>query len=222
MKHFKLLINLALLAVVMIAQFAVATAARARRATPTKFTVRVENISNPEGYAASNGERWPFALSPGMFVLNSRKSMLFTEGKPASMGLESQAEDGDPTGLINSLVSMHHAANLHGVFNTPVGADKPGPIGPGGEYEFSFTANPGMRLSVITMFGQSNDWFYAPKRQGIDLFVNGKPLNGDITSEFMLFDAGTEVNEEPGVKLSLCVFGGVLLFMGTRQVLQAI
>lgn len=48
-------------------------------------------------------------------------------------------------------------------------------------------------------FGQSNDWFYAPKRQGIDLFVNGKPLSGDITKEFMLFDAGTEKDEEPGI-----------------------
>ena len=87
----------------------------------------------------------------------------------------------------------------HGVFNTPVGADGPGPIGPGGAYEFTVTAKPGMRLSVVTMFGQSNDWFYAPKRQGVDLFPNGKPLSGDITLEFMLFDAGTEVNEEPGV-----------------------
>ncbi|NOT60241.1 MAG: hypothetical protein HOP19_08445, partial [Acidobacteria bacterium] len=87
----------------------------------------------------------------------------------------------------------------HGVFSTPVGADKPAPIGPGGAYEFSFNAKPGMRLSLAMMFGQSNDWFYAPKRQGIDLFVNGKALSGDITSEFMLFDAGTEVDEEPGV-----------------------
>jgi len=178
MKHFKLVINLALLAVVMIAQFAVATAARARRATPTKFTVRVENISNPEGYAASNGERWPFALSPGMFVLNSRKSMLFTEGKPASMGLESQAEDGDPTGLINSLVSMHHAANLHGVFNTPIGMMGPGPIRPGSSYQFSLMASPGMKLSMTMMNGQSNDEFYAPDENGIALFDGkGNPIS---------------------------------------------
>jgi len=200
MKHFKLLINLALLAVVMIAQFAVATAARARRATPTKFTVRVENISNPEGYAASNGERWPFALSPGMFVLNSRKSMLFTEGKPASMGLQSQAEDGDPTGLINSLVSMHHAANLHGVFNTPIGMMGPGPIRPGSSYQFSLMASPGMKLSMTMMNGQSNDEFYAPDENGIALFDGkGNPISGDITTKFILWDAGTEVNQELGI-----------------------
>jgi hypothetical protein len=56
-----------------------------------------------------------------------------------------------------------------------------------------------MRLSMITMFGQSNDWFYAPEKQGIDLFENGKPVNGDITSKFVLWDAGTEVDQEPGI-----------------------
>ena len=200
MKHRRLVINLALLAVVMTAQLAVATASRARRGQATKFTVLVENISNPEGYAASNGTRWPFALSPGMFVLNSKKSMLFTEGKPASMGLESQAEDGDPTGLISSLVSMHHAANLHGVFNTPIGMMGPGPIRPGGSYEFSLMGSPGMKLSMIMMNGQSNDEFYAPDENGIALFdAKGKPLSGDVTAKFILWDAGTEVNQELGI-----------------------
>ena len=67
------------------------------------------------------------------------------------------------------------------------------------ELDFTFTAKPGMHLSVITMFGQSNDWFYALSHRGIELFKNGKAISGDITSEFMLYDAGTEVNEEPGI-----------------------
>jgi hypothetical protein len=162
-----------------------------------KFTVRIENVSSPAGQTAKDGSKWPFALSPGMFVLHEREVRLFREGNPAINGLEAQAEDGNPGALLKVLESREHMG--HGAFNTPAGADKPGPIGPGAAYEFSFTAKPGMRLSIITMFGQSNDWFYAPKRQGIELFANGKPLSGDITSEFMLFDAGTEVNEEPGV-----------------------
>ncbi len=162
-----------------------------------KFAVRIENVSNPDGQVTKDGGKWPFALSPGLFVLHERDVRLFREGNPAVNGLEAQAEDGNPGELLKVLEGRQHMD--HGIFNTPVGADKPGPIGPSGVYEFSFMAKPGMRLSVITMFGQSNDWFYAPKRQGIDLFVNGKPLAGDITNEFMLFDAGTEVNEEPGV-----------------------
>ena len=198
MKRTSFVIALALLAACGLTQFTVATARR--KAESTKFTVRVENISSPEGMTASNGQKFPFALSPGMFVLSEKNAAIFTEGKPARKnGLEMQAEDGDPSGLVASLNAMHHSSNLHGVFNTPVGAMAAGPIRPGDSYEFTVTAAPGMKLFMTQMFGQSNDWFYAPKRQGIDLFTNGKPLNGDITGEFMLFDAGTEKNEEPGV-----------------------
>lgn len=169
----------------------------------TKFTVRVENVSNAGGQVAKDGTKWPFALSPGLWVLHKRDVRLFREGVVANGGLEELAETGNPSVLIKTLEARGHNGTdgvmLHGVFNTPVGANGPAPIGPGGAYEFSFVAEPGMRLSLATMFGQSNDWFYAPKRQGIDLFNNGKPLSGDITSEFMLFDAGTEKDEEPGV-----------------------
>ena len=56
---------------------------------------------------------------------------------------------------------------------------------------------PGDRLSLTTMMGQSNDWFYAPVESGIPLFENGNPISGDITSQIILWDAGTEVNQEP-------------------------
>src|SRR5919206_4269792 len=46
----------------------------------TKFTVRVENISDPAGMTASNGTNFPFALSPGLFVLSGKNGLLFTEG----------------------------------------------------------------------------------------------------------------------------------------------
>ena len=179
------------------ALFSAKTQAQHMNKGEVKFTVRIENVSNAAGQVAKDGTKWPFALSPGLFVLHEREVRLFREGLPAVNGLEAQAEDGNPGELLKVLEGREHMG--HGVFNIPVGADKPGPIGPGAAYEFSFTAKPGMRLSVLTMFGQSNDWFYAPKRQGVDLFVNGKPLSGDITGEFMLYDAGTEVNEEPGV-----------------------
>ena len=49
------------------------------------------------------------------------------------------------------------------------------------------------------MMGQSNDWFYGPAESGMPLFKNGKPINGDITAQIILWDAGTEVNQEPGI-----------------------
>ena len=58
---------------------------------------------------------------------------------------------------------------------------------------------PGDLLSLTTMMGQSNDWFYAPAESGIALFKNDKPISGDITAQIILWDAGTEVNQEPGI-----------------------
>jgi hypothetical protein len=58
---------------------------------------------------------------------------------------------------------------------------------------------PGDRLSLTTMMGQSNDWFYAPGESGIELFKNGKPISGDITVQMILWDAGTEIDQEPGI-----------------------
>src|SRR6266404_3645150 len=200
MKNRRLVIMLVLLAVAMLGQIAVAKATRHRGAKPTKFSVRIENISTPNGQTASDGTKWSFALSPGLWVLNDKKSGLFTEGKPASKGLESQAEDGDPSGLVGLLMMSHHASSLHGVFNTPIGMMGPGPIRPGDSVEFGFTANPAMKLSLTLMNGQSNDEFYAPDENGIALFdAKGAPFSGDITAKLILWDAGTEVNEELGI-----------------------
>jgi hypothetical protein len=199
MKCREFAIGLALLMVCYLTQFTVATATH--KTEPTKFTVRVENISNPEGMMASNGQKFPFALSPGMFVLSEKNAALFTEGKAARKnGLEMQAEDGDPSGLVASLMAMHHSSNLHGVFNTPVGAMAAGPIRPGDSYEFTVTAAPGMKFFMTQMFGQSNDWFYAPSAKGIALFdAKGLAVSGDITDQFYLWDAGTEKDEEIGI-----------------------
>lgn len=197
MKHRKLVIGLALLTIAYMSQFAVAVATR--KAAPTEFTVLVENISTPNSQTASDGTTWSFALSPGLWLLHEKKAELFVEGKPASKGLESQAEDGDPSRLAGGLM-MNHASMLSGVFNTPVGMMSAGPIRPGDKYEFNFTANPGMRLSMTLMNGQSNDEFYAPDEKGIALFdAKGMPTSGDVTEKFILWDAGTEVNEELGI-----------------------
>jgi hypothetical protein len=199
MKRRKFAIGLALLTACYLTQFTVATATR--KVEPTRFTVRVENVSTPGGMTASNGQKFPFALSPGMFVLSEKSAALFTEGKPARPnGLEMQAEDGDPSGLVTSLMAMHHSSNLHGVFNTPVGVMATGPIRPGDSYEFTLTVAPGMKLCMTQMFGQSNDWFYAPGANGIALFdTRGNPVSGDITDQFYLWDAGTEKDEEIGI-----------------------
>lgn len=162
-----------------------------------KFTVRIENISASEGLAAQDGSKYPFVLSPGLYVVSEKKTDFFKPGKKATAGLEAQAEDGNPEILSKQLLSKVGSINM-GIFNQPVGANLPAPILPGGRYEFSFTAVEGMKLNIIAMYGQSNDLYYAPL-QAINLFEKGIPVSGEITDKFLLFDAGTEVNEAPGL-----------------------
>ena len=108
-------------------------------------------------------------------------------------------EDGNPTGLAGVL-GARYGDGSSGAFNTPEGASGPGPLLPGSAYTFSFSADPGSRLTFATMFVQSNDWFYAPGESGIALWGrDGEPVSGDITSRLLLWDAGTEVDQPPGV-----------------------
>ena len=110
-------------------------------------------------------------------------------------GLEALAEDGNPAVLAESLGDIHH-----GVQAVPDGADGPGPAFPGSSYSFSFEASAGDHLSFATMFVQSNDLFFGPDEEGIALFDDmGHPIKGRVTRQIDLWDAGTEVNQEPGV-----------------------
>ncbi len=80
--------------------------------------------------------------------------------------------------------------------------------GPGNSYEFTFNAGLGSKLSFATMFVKSNDLFYAPSGDGLNLYMDDAPISGDITSMVMLWDAGTEVNEEPGTGANQPLNGG--------------
>ena len=137
-------------------------------------------------------------IAPGVYATHSGGSLLFRAGEAASTGLEAMAEDGNPATLAAEVEAAGGFLDA-GAFAVPVGADGPAPVGPGQAYEFEVIATPGDALSFVTMFVQSNDLFYAPAAEGIDLFPNGVALEGDITDRIMLWDAGTEVNEKPGL-----------------------
>jgi len=174
--------------------------AKQRMKNTVKFKVRIENISNADGYTASNGVRWPFAISPGAFAVHYGSGRpFFAVGKSAAnTGLEAQAEDGNPEMLV-ATASHHSGVTSRGIFNTPVGATLPGPVGPSEAFEFEVMAAPGAHLFLTFMFGQSNDLFFG-NRNAIALFDGkGRPFSGDVASRVELWDAGTEVNEEPGV-----------------------
>jgi hypothetical protein len=164
------------------------------------FTVRVENVSADDALTPSAGDPQSVPLSPGAYAVHDSLAPLFTPGLPdRGEGLEALAEDGDPSALAPSLDGAAGVAES-GTFAVPAGGTDPSPAGPGDVYEFSVTAEPGQRLSFATMFVASNDLFFAPDETGTALFDDaGVPVTGDVTESVLLWDAGTEVNEEPGV-----------------------
>jgi hypothetical protein len=158
----------------------------------TEFMVTITNLGGTEAY--------PILFSPGTFVIQKKNSApLFMVGVEAGEGLEVLAEDGFPAMLAMSLNSDSKVRSV-GIFAIPVGDNTKGPIFPGDSYEFTITAKHNDYLNLATMFVQSNDIFVSPDPEGIALFTSNKePISGDITASFKLWDAGTEVNEEPGV-----------------------
>jgi hypothetical protein len=166
----------------------------------TRFTIRVDNISQGEALKLSNGKTAPFVSAPVLWtVATGSANPIFVGGQPdAGKGLETLAETGNPGPLARSLAGTNGIVAL-GADDKPVGSLLGGPIPPGKGYEFELEAAPGQTLSMAWMFGQSNDLFYSNDRP-IALFdPAGKPVQGDMTAQLALWDAGTEVNEEPGL-----------------------
>ena len=162
---------------------------------PVTFYGWIENVGPDEAVAGQ-----PVPFSPGVWAVHTEIDPLFTVGTmDRGLGLEGIAEDGDPTALAEALETAE-GVRFSGAFNTPFGADEPGPLFPGQMYPFTFQAYPGDYLSLATMFVQSNDLFYAPDGNGIALFDDeDNPRRANITRYLALWDAGTEVNQEPGV-----------------------
>jgi hypothetical protein len=145
----------------------------------TAFTITVESVTTPLTLKLPDGSGAPAPLSPGAAYAGREISPFFTVGKAASKGLQRQAEAGMPDGLV---------------------AEVKGAVMFGRNEPVTITAKPGGRFTFAVMFGQSNDLFYAPKAGSLALFdKSGKPIVGNRTAEIALFDAGTELNQVPGV-----------------------
>lgn len=168
--------------------------------------VRIENVSTGttlQTTADGEGAEQPVPLSPGAFAVHSPDEPMFSHGEPErSNGLEEIAEDGMPGRMVESLRGRDSVTGA-GAFTTPVGADGPGPLLPGNAYEFEVDiarAGPDNYLSLVTMFVPSNDAFYTlGGPSGLKLVQGNELATGDVTGHVSLWDAGTEVNQEPGV-----------------------
>jgi hypothetical protein len=155
------------------------------QAAEMAFIVTIEQLTTDQTLKLPDGTATRAPLSPGIAVVHNGSNPLFTMGEPASAGLQRIAEAGEPEDLIAAMKSAPGVSATVMFERTDT---------------FTVHAKPGEMLSFATMFGQSNDCFYAPKGGDIALFdQGGKPIMGESMVEVVLYDAGTEVNQVPGV-----------------------
>jgi len=166
----------------------------------TRFSIKVENISHGETLRLSNGGTAPFVSARVLWVIHGGSTNpIFAGGRrDAGEGLELLAETGDPSKLAKALTGKSGIVDV-GAAARPVGTTADGPLTPGQSYQFEVMAQPGQALSLAWMFGQSNDLFYSNDRPIALFTAGGKPKAGEMTAQLSLWDAGTEVNEEPGL-----------------------
>lgn len=135
-------------------------------------------------------------LSPALVVIyRGDKNPVYELGKmDTGMGLKEIAQFGNVSKLQNSLKSFPGIKGIYVAGNAPVP--------PGNKITTSFKADPGDKIAYVTMFGFSNDWFYA-NETNIDANVKG-----DLSSKTALFDSGTGVDQYPGAGNHQALFGG--------------
>lgn len=116
--------------------------------------------------------------------------------KDAQLGLAALAQKGDPSPLRASLEKVPQVRKIYTINQTVL---------PGGSMDCNYEASANEKVAFATMFGYSNDWFFA----------NGPELNaltkGDVTSKVVLLDDGTAVNQYPGAGNAQMIFGGTVM-----------
>ena len=155
------------------------------------FKLKIENISKADVLKLSNSKTIGISFLPGSWTVYNKSNPFFTKGqKDNAEGLEDLSEDGDSTKLETS-AKKKDGYQSSGIFNT---------IKSGESIEVAFSASAGAKMSFATMFNQSNDLFYSTGANGIELFdKDNEPVKGDFTTNVILWDAGTEENQEPGL-----------------------
>lgn len=135
-------------------------------------------------------------LSPMLAVVyEGMDNPIFKVGmEDKGMGLKEIAETGNAEKLMMYLKGMKGVKKVFMVGNSP--------IAPGQKAMATYEAAEGCKIAFVTMFGFSNDWFYANNSE------LSAVANGDLTSHIKLYDAGTAVNQYPGAGNNQALFKG--------------
>jgi hypothetical protein len=136
-------------------------------------------------------------------MITGRK--LLTMFTASSIGLVACSREPRPDELQEFVVTIENLAPPLSLwssspFEVPVGHIQPALLAPKQRYEFEVEVAPGARFQLVSMFAESNDAFVSFVPGGIPLWTeDGEVLDGDRSDELLLWDAGTEFNEVPGV-----------------------
>lgn len=135
-------------------------------------------------------------ISPIILVVyRGDKNPIYQLGeKDPGLGLKNLSQAGDTSELMKNLKAMKGIKGIYVAGNAP--------IGPGKMAMVQYKAEEGDMLAYATMFGFSNDWFYA-NEQAVPALSSG-----NITRSAALFDSGTGVDQFPGAGNRQALFGG--------------
>lgn len=135
-------------------------------------------------------------LSPALVVVYSgNQNPIYQAGQlDSGNGLKEVSQTGNVMKLQTTLKAMPNVKGVYIAGNAP--------LAPGSKMMTSFSFTPGDKIAYVTMFGFSNDWFYANEQS-----INAG-TTGDLTSKTTLYDSGTGVNQYPGAGNRQSLFGG--------------
>lgn len=146
-------------------------------------------------------------LSPVLVVIyNGISNPIYQEGmNDAGRGLKDLAQKGDATQLATYLKTLAGVKDVYvlAAANTTVllpviNGQKGGSV----SQQLS-NLRKGDKIAIATMYGLSNDWFFATKG---DIDATAK---GDLSMKVGLYDNGTGVDQFPGAGNNQVAFGGM-------------
>lgn len=139
-------------------------------------------------------------LSPVLVVVyNGAENPFYKTGeKDRNAGLKDLAQKGNADVLASSLKSKAGVKNVY-VLKAPSSTVLLPMIGnaAGGKVSQQLTVMKGDRIAIATMYGFSNDWFFATTGHDLDATARG-----DVSSSVGLFDNGTAIDQYPGAGIT--------------------
>jgi len=148
-------------------------------------------------------------LSPVLVVIyNGIENPIYKVGeKDQGKGLKKLAQMGDATELAAYLRTVNGVKDVYVLpaSNSTVLLPKIGGQA-GNKVSQELNVKSGDRLAIATMYGLSNDWYFASKGNGVDALQKG-----DISTTIGLFDNGTAINQFPGASITQFNLAGVPL-----------